>query len=93
MLAVNEYFDGKVKSISFDNEQGTQSSGVMAAGDYQFATRQPEHMQVISGALWVTLPGEQEARCYQAGMSFDVDADQTFQVSVREPSAYLCFYR
>ena len=36
MLKVNEYFDGKVKSIGFANAGGNATVGVMAPGEYQF---------------------------------------------------------
>ena len=36
MLAVNEYFEGKVKSIGFQGEGKPASVGVMEPGDYEF---------------------------------------------------------
>ena len=54
-MKVNEYFDGKVRSISFQTETLPATVGVMAPGDYEFPTSQKETMTVISGALTVKL--------------------------------------
>jgi uncharacterized protein YaiE (UPF0345 family) len=93
MLNVNEYFDGNVKSIGFDNNQGTLSVGVMAVGEFTFGTSQHETMTVVSGALTVKLPGSDEWVTYNSGERFEVDANQSFDLKVEEPTAYLCQYR
>ena len=33
MFNVNEYFDGKVKSLGFENKKGAARIGVIAAGE------------------------------------------------------------
>ena len=38
MLTVNEYFDGKVKSIGLNNASGKNTVGVMDIGKYEFGT-------------------------------------------------------
>ena len=57
MFKVNEYFDGKVKSIAFTSPEGPATVGVMAVGEYEFGTASVEIMSVISGAMEVKLPG------------------------------------
>ncbi len=57
MLKVNEYFDGKVKSIAFSTAEGPATAGVMAKGEYEFGTSAKEIMRVTTGKLTVTLPG------------------------------------
>ena len=91
MFETNEYFAGKVKSIAFKTTAKPATVGVMAAGDYVFNTADKEKMTVISGALSITLAG-QEQRTYGAGESFDVDANSSFDVRVAENTAYLCLY-
>lgn len=93
MLKVNEYFDGTVKSIGFDNSQGQLTVGVMAVGEYTFGTSQHETMTVVSGALTVKLPGSEAWVTFNAGERFEVDANQSFDLKVAEPTAYLCQYR
>lgn len=41
MLKVNEYFDGNVKSIGFEQKGDKATVGVMEAGHYQFNTAAP----------------------------------------------------
>ena len=92
MLKVNEYFDGNVKSISFESPSLPASVGVMAPGEYEFGTDQIETMTVVAGELVVCLPGESEFRPYGPGASFVVDANQSFQLKVASDTAYLCTY-
>ena len=92
MLEVNEYFDGKVKSISLQTETIPATIGVMAPGEYEFSTSQKETVTVISGTLTVKLPDSDEFTGYQAGESFMVEANQSFQLKVAIDTAYFCTY-
>lgn len=92
MLAVNEYFDGKVKSIAFQTDTLAATVGVMQAGDYEFNTDKKETVTIVSGALTVKLPGSDEWQTLQPGNHFIVDAQQTFQLKVDIDTAYLCTY-
>ena len=92
MFKVNEYFDGKVKSIAFKTDTLPASVGVMSAGEYEFATQQKETMSVISGALTVLLPETEQWVTYAAGEAFKVAADQAFQVKVAGDTVYMCTY-
>lgn len=92
MFKTNQYFDGKVVSIAFQGEQLPATVGVMAPGEYEFGTSQREVMQVISGALTVKLPGCTEWKTYRAGDSFEVPANEKFQLQVAQDTAYLCTY-
>ncbi len=90
MIKTNEYFDGKVKSISFQSETLPTSVGVMAKGDYVFNTGDKEKMTVTSGALTIQFPDSDTNHTYDAGESFDVPANSSFHVSVVSDSSYLC---
>ena len=93
MFKVNEYFDGKVKSIAFTSAEGPATIGVMAAGEYEFGTSTVEIMSVISGKLTVKLPGNETWKDYGAGAVFQVAAGKKFQLKVADASSYLCLYR
>jgi uncharacterized protein YaiE (UPF0345 family) len=93
MFKVNEYFDGKVKSLAFKSMEGPATVGVMAAGDYEFGTSTVEVMTVLSGVLGVRLPGSEVWKDYRAGESFTVEAGKKFQLKVAADAAYLCLYR
>jgi len=92
MFETNEYFDGKVKSIAFKGQENPATVGVMAAGDYVFNTADKEKMTVVSGEMKITLKDQSKSTSYQAGESFDVAADSSFDVSVASDCAYLCEY-
>ncbi len=92
MLQVNEYFEGKVKSIGFQTETLSATVGVMAPGEYKFGTSQKETMTVVSGALSVKLPDVDDWQTFSAGEYFVVDANLSFQLQVAVDTAYLCTY-
>jgi len=92
MSKVNEYFDGKVKSIGFQSATLPATVGVMAPGEYEFGTSQKEVMSVISGALTVKLPGNESWQVFNEGESFEVEANAKFQLKVAVDTAYLCTY-
>jgi len=92
MFNVNEYFDGKVKSIAFQTETLPATVGVMAPGAYDFGTSKKETMTVITGALTVKLPGSNGWQQFNAGDQFIVAANQNFQLEVAVDTAYLCTY-
>lgn len=92
MLKVNEYFEGKVKSIALNNDEGKQTVGVMAIGDYVFGTSTKEIMKVVSGELKIKMPNENEYKTYKAGEQFEVASGVSFSVKVEKESAYVCIY-
>jgi uncharacterized protein YaiE (UPF0345 family) len=92
MLKVNDYFDGKVASIALQTESLEATVGVMDIGEYQFDTQQHEVMTVVSGRLCVKLPGASEWLDFVTGDSFEVPANQTFELKVPIQTAYFCTY-
>lgn len=93
MFKVNEYFDGKVKSIALENAEGPSTIGVMAPGEYEFATSTVEYMTVMTGRLTVQLPGDDSWKHHNAGDTFVIEKDSNFRVKVEEPTAYKCLYK
>ncbi len=93
MFKTNEYYDGKVKSITFETQDGPATIGVMAAGEYNFGTSTIEHMTVTSGQLLVMLPGETEWKPYNPFETFIVVKGVTFKVKAESDTTYLCLYR
>jgi uncharacterized protein YaiE (UPF0345 family) len=93
MIKVNEYFDGKVKSLAFASPEGPATIGVMAAGEYEFGTSTKEIMKVISGKLTVRLPGADSWQDFGEGAFFVVEANKKFQLKVATDTAYLCLYK
>ncbi|ASP40525.1 hypothetical protein CHH28_18445 [Bacterioplanes sanyensis] len=92
MLQVNQYFDGKVKSIALQTETLPATVGVMSAGQYQFSTSQKEVMTVVSGTMTVRLPSADDWQTFAQGESFTVAANVSFDVDVAGDTAYFCTY-
>ena len=93
MFKINEYFDGKVKSLAFKSGEDAATVGVMAAGDYEFGTNCIEHMTLISGSMQVKLPNENDWKDIAVNEMFVVEANTSFLVKIKEDSAYLCVYK
>lgn len=93
MFKTNEYFEGKVKSISFNTAEGPATIGVMAVGEYEFGTSSKEIMTVTSGAMSVKLPGTDEWKLFKQNETFIVEANNKFGAKVEEETAYLCLYK
>ncbi len=92
MFNINEYFDGHVKSISFQTETLPATIGVMAPGKYVFNTNDKETVTVISGALSIQLADEDRYTTYSEGGHFNVPGNSSFNVKVETETAYLCLY-
>lgn len=93
MFKVNEYFDGKVKSLGFESAEGPATIGIMAAGEYEFGTSTVEYMTITSGQLFAILPGDNDWRVYNKGETFKVAANVKFKVKALADTSYLCLYK
>lgn len=91
MLNVNEYFDGKVKSIAFEGVIYRPLSASWLRGSIHLAPAK-KYMTVVSGELQVKLPGSDHFVSFTDGKTFEVDADQSFDLIVPCDTAYLCKY-
>jgi purine/pyrimidine-nucleoside phosphorylase len=92
MIPMNEYFDGNVRSLSFNNSTGKFTNGVMKAGEYEFGTSSTEFMTLTSGKWLIKLPGASEFKEYGLYETYEVAANSKFQLKVLEDSAYTCRY-
>ncbi|MCW3807107.1 pyrimidine/purine nucleoside phosphorylase [Plebeiibacterium marinum] len=92
MLKVNEYFEGKVKSIAVDNSTGKATAGVIAPGEFEFGTSTVEYMTVTYGQMEVLLPNASDWKLYNQNETFKVEKGEAFKVKVAEPVSYICRY-
>ncbi|WP_160068229.1 pyrimidine/purine nucleoside phosphorylase [Sphingobacterium bovisgrunnientis] len=92
MINLNEYFEGAVKSLAYDNG-GKSTVGVIEAGEFEFGTSTPETMLIIEGEMKVLLPGNTAWQIFSAGQQFEVAANASFKVRVDTPTSYLCKYK
>jgi purine/pyrimidine-nucleoside phosphorylase len=93
MFKVNEYFDGKVKSIAFSTPECPATLGVMAKGEYEFGTSSEEHITVVSGVMTVKLPGESIYKDYKPFDKFIVPKDSKFHLKIAADTSYICLYK
>ena len=93
MFKTNEYFDGKVMSISITTSEGPATVGVMAVGEFEFGTSSKEYMTVTSGNMLVKLPGSDKWEEFKQNTTFIVEPNEKFQVKTVEETAYICRYK
>lgn len=93
MFNTNEYFEGRVKSLSFKNNEGLATIGVMAPGEYIFSTSNKEYMTVTCGGMKVRLPESEKWLDIEVGNTFEVESDKSFTVKIEEETSYLCLYK
>lgn len=91
--AANVYFDGKVSSRTFYTSDGERKTlGFMLPGDYEFGTAAAEKMEVLSGEIEATLPGEDSPKVYGPGEAFEIPANSKYRAVVSFFADYLCSY-
>ncbi len=88
----NVYFDGKVTSRSIIFQDGSKKTlGIMLPGDYEFNTDDKELMEILSGNLDVLLPNS-DWQTIKGGENFEVPANASFQLKIREITDYCCSF-
>ena len=91
--AANVYFEGKVTSRTVEFPDGTKKTlGIMMPGEYEFGTDAAEVMEILAGDLDVLLPGNDEWQAIKGGESFDVPANASFKLVIKEITDYCCSY-
>lgn len=89
----NIYFDGKVTSRTVLFPDGEKKTlGIMLPGEYEFGTADKEIMEILAGTLDVLLPGSNNWQTITGGQSFEVAANSSFKLRVKEITDYCCSY-
>jgi len=89
----NVYFDGKCVSHSLTRADGTKLSvGVILPATLTFNTGAPEIMECVAGSCEYLLAGQTEWQRSQAGESFKVPGQSSFQIRVTESYHYICHF-
>lgn len=92
-LAGNSYFDGAVTSRTVNFADGSRKTlGFMLPGEYTFGTAAAELMEITSGEVKVKLPDTEEWIPVKGGESFNVPANSSFDIDVKEITDYCCSY-
>jgi hypothetical protein len=89
----NVYFDGKcVSHTVLFPDGGRKTVGVIFPSALAFRTAAPEVMEVLGGRCRVRLAGESDWKTYDAGQSFSVPADSSFDIETLETLDYVCHF-
>ncbi len=89
----NVYFDGKCVSHTVLFADGTKKTiGVIYPSALTFNTGAPEIMELLGGRCRVRLAGESEWTEYQAGQSFNVPGNSSFEIETLEFLDYVCHF-
>lgn len=89
----NVYHDGKVTSRTVIMSDGeTKTLGIMLPGAYRFGTDAPERMELTQGQCRVKLADESQWTDYEAGQSFHVPGQSSFEIEVVELLDYICHF-
>lgn len=91
MIKVNEYLEGKVKSLGFELDGVAYTAGVLLPGDYSFSTEKEEHITVTVGACEIRFP-EKDWMLLDAGKTAVVPPMIQFSFKVNKPASYVCMY-
>lgn len=89
----NVYFDGKCISHTVLFADGSKKTlGVIFPSSLTFGTAAPEIMELHSGRCRIRLQGESEWKTYQAGESFNVPGNSSFDIETLELLDYTCHF-
>jgi hypothetical protein len=91
VITVNEYLEGKVKSLGFERDGVAFTAGVLSAGDYAFDTEREEHITATVGDFDIRPPGA-DWKTLHTGDTVIIPAHSTFELKVQKPAAYVCMY-
>jgi uncharacterized protein YaiE (UPF0345 family) len=91
MIKVNEYLEGKVKSLGFDSGGTRYTTGVFLPGEYTFDTEQEEHITVTVGRIEIQIPGE-KWKTVKIGETVVIPPRSKFNLKVAQPASYVCRY-
>ena len=89
----NVYFDGKCVSHSFSTASGEKKSvGVVLPATLTFGTAAAEIMECVAGSCRYRLKDSAEWQTANAGESFHIPANSSFDIEVAEAFHYICHY-
>lgn len=92
MISVNEYENGRAKSLGFESNGQAYTAGVVEPGRYRFSTSQEEHLTVSLGSIRFKLPDGSD-QTLAAGQKIIIPPGVEFELEAGETSSYICAYK
>jgi uncharacterized protein YaiE (UPF0345 family) len=90
----NVFFDGKCVSHSVFFPDGTRKTVgvVMPGSQLTFNVGAPELMEITFGECQVKIAGESAFKTYNAGTSFKVAENSSFEIHAKDEVNYVCSF-
>jgi uncharacterized protein YaiE (UPF0345 family) len=92
MINVNEYFEGRIKSLGFELKGTPYTAGVVLPGEYTIETEREERITVTVGEFEVRPPGS-DWKTLGMGDTIVIPSNTSFELKLKEPASYICMYR
>ena len=91
MITVNDYFNGKIKSLGFERDGVSYTVGVFLPGEYKIKTEEEEHISVTLGDFEIRLPKGGWKRI-ELGDKIVIPESTEFYLKVENVASYICTY-
>jgi uncharacterized protein YaiE (UPF0345 family) len=92
MINVNEYFEGRIKSLGFELKGTPYTAGVILPGEYTIETEREEHITATVGEFEIRPPGH-DWRMLGMGDTIVIPSNTSFELRLKEPASYICMYK
>ena len=92
MINVNEYFEGRIKSLGFELKGTPYTAGVVLPGEYTIDTEKEEHITVTMGEFEFRPPGS-DWKILGIDDTIVITSKTSFELKLKEPASYICMYR
>lgn len=92
MINVNEYFEGRIKSLGFELKGTPYTAGVVLPGEYTIDTEKEEHITATMGEFEIRPPGS-DWKTLAIGDTIVIPSNTSFELTLKEPASYICMYR
>ena len=77
MIKVNEYFEGKIKSLGFERHGTQYTAGVLLPGTYSIDTEKEEHITLTMGEFEIR-PRDSDWKTTKIGEFCSVDGNHSY---------------
>jgi uncharacterized protein YaiE (UPF0345 family) len=92
MINVNEYFEGRIKSLGFELKGTPYTAGVLLPGEYTIDTEKEEHITATVGEFEIRPPGS-DWKTTAIGDTIVIPSNASFELRLKESASYICMYR
>jgi purine/pyrimidine-nucleoside phosphorylase len=92
MITVNQYFDGNIKSLGFQLDDVSYTTGVFLPGEYAITTEEEEQVTLTVGDFEIRLPGK-DWKPVEKGETVVIARRSRFELRVMKPASYVCLYK